>query len=177
MGRLELYVLLAPQLAQFTWRQTVDINQSALSGSAATEISSPAGRRLRMTALIVLASLACSGTTSCSPGEVVVSTTAIAAVLVGTTADTIAVESQRHTIKGCVFSDAEGLKLRTSDSKIYSLEGDVAALKVGDRVKFHGSKVKKAKGNDTGREVFVVEKLGKDYGQCPVALASSTTPR
>jgi hypothetical protein len=130
-----------------------------------------------MTALIVLASVACSGTNSCTTQQVVLSSAGIAAAFVGTTVGiTLTVENQHHTITGCVFSDDGGLKLRTSDSKIHTLEGNTA-LKTGDRVKFHGSKVKKAKGNDTGSDVFVVQELRKDYGPCPTALAASTAPR
>lgn len=79
-------------------------------------------------------------------------------------------------MQGCIFSDADGLKLRTGDAKVYTLEGDVAKIKVGDRVKFHGSKVKKTKGGSTGDQVFVVEKLSKDYGPCDVNVATSAAP-
>ncbi len=48
------------------------------------------------------------------------------------------------------------------------LEGDAASVKVGDRVKLHGSKVKKTKGT-VGDQVFKVEKLNRDYGPCPAA--------
>lgn len=100
------------------------------------------------------------------------------AVVVGTTVGvTYAVENQRHTLRGCVLSSPGGLELRTSDSKIvYALEGHDATIKVGDRVKLHGSKLKKAKDSTTD-QVFVVEKLNKDYGPCPVNVAASAPAR
>ena len=88
---------------------------------------------------------------------------------------TYTVQNQHHTLKGCLFSGPSGLKLRTSDSTIYTLEGHSGTIKVGDRVKLHGSKLKKAKGS-TDDQVFVVEKLSKDYGSCPADVAAPATP-
>ena len=75
------------------------------------------------------------------------------------------VESQHHSLQGCLFTAPGGLELHTSDAKVYALEGESASLKVGDRVKLHGSKLKEK--NSTRGQVFVVEKLTKDYGTCP----------
>ena len=70
------------------------------------------------------------------------------------------------------MTSASGLELQTSDGKTYVLEGDAAGIKVGDKVKLHGSRNKKSKGS-TGPGVFCVEKLTRDYGPCSVAGASS----
>jgi hypothetical protein len=130
----------------------------------------------RITAIAVLVVLVCSGVTSCTRTQIALSAAAMAAVVVATTLGvTYAVENHRHTLQGCVFSGPSGLGLRTSDSKIYALEGEAAKIKVGDRVKFHGSKLKKTK-DSTGDQVFVVEKLSKDYGPCPVNAAAPATP-
>ena len=152
-------------------------DHAALDLSVAPEASSRASRRQRIIAVAVFVALVCSGATSCSRTQVALSSVAIAAVVVGTTVGvTYAVKHSHHTLQGCVFSDANGLKLRTSDAKVYTLKGDAASIKVGDNVKFHGSKVKKAKGNATGDQVFVVQKLSKDYGPCPANVATSPTP-
>jgi len=138
------------------------------------EVSSRAGRCQRVTAVAVLAALLCSGATSCTKTQVGLSVAAIAAVLVGTTVGvTYAVKNHNHTLQGCLFSDAGGLKLRTSDGAVYALKGDGAGVKAGERVKFHGSKVKRAKGDSTGDQVFEVQKLNKDYGLCPATFATS----
>jgi hypothetical protein len=151
--------------------------QRASGLSAAPEASSRAGRRHRVTAAAVFVALVCSGATSCTRTQIALSTAGIAAAVAATTVGvTYAVKHQHHTLQGCVFSDANGLKLRTSDAKVYTLEGDAAGIKVGDRVKFHGSKVKKAKSDSTGDQVFVVQKVNKDYGPCPVNVATSPTP-
>lgn len=146
--------------------------------SPTPEASSTSRRRLRITALALIASLACCGTTSCTKTQIGLSIGGIAAGLVLiTVGTTIAIKDHNdHTVRGCIYSDAEGFKLRTSDAKIYTLEGDPATLKAGDRVKLHGSKAKKAKANDIGQSVFVVESLSKDYGPCPANLAMSAAP-
>jgi len=145
--------------------------------SAEPEASSRASRRHRTTAVAVFVALVCSGATSCTRTQVALSSAAIAAVVAGTTVGvTYAVKHHNHTLQGCVFSDASGLKLRTSDAKAYTLKGDAASIKVGDSVKFHGSKVRKAKGDSAGDQVFMVQKLSKDYGPCPANVATSPTP-
>lgn len=154
------------------------IVRTASHKSTSAGTPTPAGRRLRIITLALVASLACSGTTSCTTQQIAFSTAGIAAGLVLTTVGiTVAIKDHNdHTVRGCIYSDASGFKLRTSDSKIYTLEGDPATLRVGDRVKFHGTKAKKAKGDGTGHQIFVVEKLSKDYGPCPADLAMSTSP-
>jgi hypothetical protein len=120
----------------------------------------------------VLVALVCSFATSCTQTQVALSSAAIAAVVVGTTVGvTYAVKHHHHTLQGCVFSDADGLKLRTNDAKIYVLQGDAASIKAGESEKFHGSKMKKAKGGSSGDQVFMVQKLNKDYGPCSVHVA------
>jgi len=83
----------------------------------------------------------------------------------------VAVNSGHHTVSGCVVSGPNGLELQTSESKRYALEGDAASIKVGDRVKIHGSRVKKTK-DTTGDQVYRVEKLKKDCGACPVSMTA-----
>lgn len=97
---------------------------------------------------------------------------AVAAVVI-----IIAVNHDHHTLKGCVSSGPNGPELQTSDSKTYSLEGDSSTIKVGDMVKFHGSKTKKTK-DGSGHQVFKVEQMKRDYGPCHVtsAPAAGGTP-
>ena len=152
------------------------IAQPPSDPSATPEPSSRASRRQRITAFAAFVALACSGATSCTKTQESLSVAAIVAVLVGTTVGiTFAVQNSHHTLQGCVFSDANGLKLRTGDAQVYTLEGETATIKVGDRFKFHGSKLKKTK-DSTGDHVFVVERLKRDYGPCPVNAATAVTP-
>lgn len=154
------------------------IAEPASDSLAALEPSSRVSRFQRISAFVVFAGLLCSGATSCTKTQVGLSVAAGAAIVAGTTvAVTLAVQNHRHTLQGCLFSGTNGLELRTSDSKIYALEGSAAPLKIGDRVKLHGSKLKQAK-DSTSDQVFVVEKLSKDYGSCPANVAANaTTPR
>jgi hypothetical protein len=153
------------------------IDQPALDPSATRDGKLRAGHRHRMSAVAMLTALVCSGATSCTRTQVALSAAAIGAVIVGTTVGvTYAVKHHNHTLQGCVSSDANGLKLRTSDAKVYALKGDTASIKVGDSLQFHGSKVKKAKGDSSGDRVFEVEKLNRDYGPCPANVATSPTP-
>jgi hypothetical protein len=152
------------------------IAQPASDPSATPEAPSRACRRQRINAFAVFAVLVCSGATSCTRTQVALSVAAMAAVVVGTTVGaTYAVQSHHHTLQGCVFSGPRGLELRSSGSKIYALEGYTATIKVGDRVKLHGSKLKKTK-DSTDDQVFAVEKLSKDYGLCPADVAAPATP-
>ena len=85
----------------------------------------------------------------------------------------VEISHSHHILTGCIVTGANGLELRTSDAKTYSLEGDAAGIKVGDKVKIHGSKIKKTK-DSTGPGVFKVENLNRDYGPCPVTTSPGT---
>jgi hypothetical protein len=75
-----------------------------------------------------------------------------------------------HSITGCAVSGADSLELqRQSDQQMFSLVGDVANVKAGDKVRVSGKK--KKKNGDAPRQ-FLVEKLEKGYGQCTVERAS-----
>ena len=52
---------------------------------------------------------------------------------------------------------ANGLELCMSDGKLYARKGDLADVKVGDKLTYHGSRVKKVRGDFKGSQVFVVE--------------------
>lgn len=143
----------------------------------------PTSNRTRgIIALVALAGLLCSGASSpagCQEssigptrGQVVGASVGIGAVLAAVVLVSVGVHNSHHTLNGCVLSGPNGLELRTSDSKTYSLDGSAAAIKSGDHVKLHGSKVKKTK-DHTGDQVFRVERLTKNYGPCSV---SATNP-
>ncbi len=87
----------------------------------------------------------------------------------------VAVNHNHHFMSGCVRSGSNGLELQTTDSTTVALEGDAAGIKVGDRVKIHGSKVKKTKGAP-GFDAFRVDQLKKDYGPCHVDHAAAPNP-
>ncbi len=157
-----------------------------LDPSETAKPSSIANRRLGIAAFAGLAVLFCSGSTApagCqssgnigpSQGEVVGAAVGIGAVIVVAIIVPVEISHSHHTLAGCVFTGPNGLELRTSDSKTYALEGDAASIKVGDRVKLHGSKVKKTK-DTSGDQVFKVEKLNRDYGSCHVETAQSASP-
>ena len=151
--------------------------QAASYLSPAPEGSSRTGRRKRIAAVTALVALVCSGATSCTNTQIALSGAGIAAVLVGTAVGvTYAVKHHNHTLQGCLYTDAGGTKLRTSDAKVYILKGDAASIKVGEKVQFHGSREKKAKGDSTADQVFLVEKLNKDYGPCSANGTTSPTP-
>jgi hypothetical protein len=75
------------------------------------------------------------------------------------------------SITGCAVSGASGLSLQNEgDQQTYTLIGDTAGVKTGDRVKVSGKKKKK---DPSGNRDFLVEKLAKDHGRCKVL---PTTP-
>jgi hypothetical protein len=124
----------------------------------------------------MFAALVCSGATSCTKTQEGLSIAASAAIVAGVTVGiTLAVQNHNHTLQGCAFTGPSGLELRTSDAKVYALEGSAATIKVGDRLKLHGSRLKKTK-DSTGNQVFVVEKLNRDYGPCPSGAGAPGSP-
>jgi hypothetical protein len=158
--------------------------QPGTNPSATPKTSFPPNRRFGIAAFAVLAVLLCSGATAptgCpsggqigpSEGQVVGATVGIVAVIAVGVVVLVEVNHGHHTLSGCVVAGPDGLELVTSDSKRYQLEGDPASVKVGDRVKFHGSKVKKTK-DSSGDRVFKVETIKKDYGPCTVSPAPAT---
>ena len=72
--------------------------------------------------------------------------------------------SHKHaSIQGCVSSDEIGLILSNEkDKKTYTLAGDSGTLKFGQRVALSGKKAK----DSTGKLIFQVQKLTRDYGAC-----------
>ena len=142
----------------------------------------PLQRRLGIAAFAGLTVFLCGGATSptnCNE-HIGPSTGAVVGAVVGAGAVVaivvvVAVNSGHHTVTGCVVSGPNGLELQTSESKRYALEGDAASIKVGDRVKIHGSRVKKTK-DTTGEQVYRVEHVKKDYGPCPAGMAGHPAP-
>jgi hypothetical protein len=115
-----------------------------------------------------------SGNIGPSNAEVAGAAIGIGAVIAVAIIVPVEISRSHHLLTGCVVTSANGLELHTSDAKIYALEGDAASIKVGDKVKIHGSKIKKTK-DSTGPGVFNVEKLNRDYGPCPVAATTIAT--
>lgn len=147
----------------------------------------PVQRRWGMAVFATLAAMLCTGATSpsgCdtsnssgsigpSNGEVVGAAIGIGAVIAVAIIVPVEINRSHHILTGCVVTSSNGLDLHTSDGKIYSLEGDAASIKVGDKVKLHGTKIKKAK-DSTGPGVFKVEKLNRSYGPCPIAATTAS---
>lgn len=69
----------------------------------------------------------------------------------------------RGAMTGCVEESSNGTRLvNEKDNKTYSLNASGLNLKVGDRVKLRG---KKLKASSSG-QAFEASKLVKDYGSC-----------
>ena len=158
------------------------IDREILRPSHSDSRPSAGRRRTEKMVAIALASLVCCvavGPTGCTNGplqsssgslgpsgaQVTAAAIGVGAVVVGTVV-LIEVHHSHHTVKGCVFSGQNGLQVQTQgDVKTYALAGDTANIKVGDLVRFHGTRVKKVKGS-AGDQTFTVEKISRDYGPC-----------
>jgi hypothetical protein len=139
-------------------------------------------RRLGVTAFVAMTAMLCTGASSptgCNTsgstgssgtyeGYAVGAAIGIGAVIAVAIIVPVEINRSHHNLTGCVFTAANGLELRTSDAKTYSLEGDAAGIKVGDKVRIHGSKIKRTK-DSTGPGVFRVDQIKRNYGSCPVA--------
>ena len=109
------------------------------------------------------------------PGRGVVIGVGIAATaFVGLSIYAVVEDHKKHTLQGCIVTGPNGPELHT-DSKTILLDGDIADLKMGDRLKVHGSHAKKTK-DKSGPDIFHVVKVTKNYGPCPANLAMSASP-
>lgn len=102
---------------------------------------------------------------------IVAGVAAAGAIGVGTA---VAINHDRHILKGCVSSGPDGFQLtRDSDKKVFSLVGVSADIQPGEKVKLHGAKQKKQKGSP-GNQQFLVERVTKDFGRCEESSPPST---
>lgn len=159
------------------------------SARKSTQESPPVSRRWGIMAFAAMAAVLCTGASSpagCAPGsssfgnigpsgaEVAGAVVGIGAVIAVAIIVPVEISRSHHNITGCIVTGPSGLELHTSDAKAYSLEGNAASIKVGDKVRIHGSKIKKTK-DSTGPGVFKVEKLSRNFGPCPVTSTPSST--
>jgi hypothetical protein len=112
-----------------------------------------------------------------SGGEVIAAAVGVVAVIAVGTVVLVEVHKSHHTVKGCVSNGPNGFEVTTDGDKpkTYMLEGNVASIKPGDLVRFHGDKVKKTK-DSTADQTFTVQKINKDYGPCKIAAAPVAKP-
>lgn len=143
-------------------------------------------KRPTVALILGLSLLVCCGATSgsCntsdeqigpSKGEVVGVAVAAVAVVAAAIIIPVEISKSHHTLKGCILSTPAGLELRTDDNKTYALSGTTAGLAPGSTIRLHGDKQKHDK-NATGDQVFVVQKMQKNYGPCQTLASAPSTP-
>ena len=72
--------------------------------------------------------------------------------------------SGKRTITGCVKPAQNGMTVNDeNDQRVYTLSGDTAGVKPGERMTLQGRKIKPNAGNPPGWEIT---KVGTDYGVC-----------
>jgi len=155
---------------------------SSPSAARSRRFTSPSRSRRKLTVAASLAVLLCASANAraqvpsgcigyCGNGIAI----GIGAIVGGGAALAVflAVNHDRHFLHGCVSNGSDGPQLRTSDARIFALQGDPAVIKVGDRVKVHGARLRKAK-DSKGNQVFKVDKVKKDYGPCQLAQAAGS---
>ncbi len=148
----------------------------------------PPRHRWGILAFAAMAAVFCTGASSpagCAPGsaplgnigpsnaELAGAVIGVGAVIAVAIIVPVEISRSHHNITGCVVASPSGLELQTSDAKTYALEGDAASIKVGDKVKIHGTKIKKTK-DASGPGVFKVEKLSRNYGACPIGSSPTS---
>jgi hypothetical protein len=76
------------------------------------------------------------------------------------------------SITGCAASGPGGMIIEDeNDHQVFTLTGDTADLKIGDRLRLIGKKKKK---DPSGNRAFVVSKLKRNFGPCRVEAQRST---
>ncbi len=72
--------------------------------------------------------------------------------------------SGKRTITGCVKPAQNGMTVNDeNDQRVYTLSGDTAGVKPGERMTLQGRKIKPNAGNPPGWEIT---KVRTDYGVC-----------
>lgn len=155
----------------------MNLAQRIVPSERTTGASKTTKRTLLIAVLVSLALLVCAARPADAQGfpsgcigycgDGIVIGIVVVAGAIATVGILLAVNHSHHFLKGCVASGPNGLELETSDSTVYFLAGDQAAIRPGERVKLHGSRMKKAKDGKPGRG-FNVSQLKKDYGPCSV---------
>jgi hypothetical protein len=99
-----------------------------------------------------------------------VGTGTIAGVIVGVVAGVAVIAivaiyySKKRTITGCVKPAQNGFIVNDEKDKlVYTLSGDTAGVKQGERMTLQGKKIKPNAGNTLGWEIT---KIRTDYGVC-----------
>lgn len=178
-----------PQENYSCTEEDLKLFQRVSQNPCAVRARSRGNYRLGVAAFAGLAVLLCSGATApagCGPngssgsigpsnGEVVGAAVGIGAAIAVVVVVLVEVDHSHHSVSGCVTTGPNGLELQTSDSKSYALAGDAASVRVGDRVKLHGSKVRKTK-DSSGDQVFRVASISRDYGPCNVSATMAASP-
>jgi hypothetical protein len=160
------------------------LNSFPFPALAKRKTNSLLSRRWTITASVVLGAVLCIGASAPaegqdsssippSGGEFAAVAIGVGAIIAAAIIVPIKISHSHHILAGCIVTGAHGLELQTSDVKAYSIEGDTAVIKAGEKVKIHGSKVKKAK-DSPGPQVFKFEKLDRSYGPCPVAATTAS---
>jgi hypothetical protein len=101
-----------------------------------------------------------------------VSTGTIVGVIVGGIAAVVIVtyvviheSTKQRTITGCVISGENGMSVTDEkDKRLYSLSGNTADIKPGDRMTLHGKRIGT---KDAGKPVvWETKTISKDFGAC-----------
>lgn len=94
----------------------------------------------------------------------------IAGVIVGVVAAVVVVtilvvhHSKKRAVTGCVNSGPDGMTVTDEgDKRVYTLSGDTAGVKVGERVRLQGKRIKAGAGK---QPIWDTRKIGKDFGAC-----------
>ena|SRR5258708_3043129 len=123
--------------------------------------------RLRLTTLLLCVSLLLLSKPAKAQGisqnQVIGIGVAIASIGAGIGVGIYYAVRHDHTLTGCAVSTPTGLALANDGTQqTFTLIGDTASIKPGDRIKVSGKKKKDLPGQRT----FLVEKFSKDYGAC-----------
>jgi hypothetical protein len=160
--------------------QTGDINRVELASD---------GSRARCVAIVTMTLILCVAIIGCcgpndpncrnisfGPSGAEVAGIGIAVGAVAATVIAVEVHHAHHTLDGCVSQGPAGMQLQTHGSaKTYLLSGNTTNITVGQRIRFHGTRLKQLK-HSTADPTFLVERETKDYGPCKVGASSAASP-
>ncbi len=113
---------------------------------------------------LVLSTAAAADQLQSDADHVLAAAIAVVAVVVVVTVVLIHQASSNRTITGCVLTAQNGLAVTgEKDKRVYTLSGDTAGVKPGERMTLHLKKIK-TKGSTT--LTWETKKVTKDFGVC-----------
>jgi len=98
-------------------------------------------------------------------GLIIVAATMAAAAIAAIVVASVPHRRKKIVITGCVLAGEKGMTITDQeDSKVYLLSGETTGIRLGDRMKLRGRRVRSTASDKTG--LWEAKEVLKDFGVC-----------